>query len=104
MSKWLMEVVQDVILSDADKARHMLDIVEGKIKTSWLKKFDPNAHNGRGAIWMTKDRAEAKRFDSFAAVMECWKTQSTLVPVRPDGKPNRPLTAFTIQPVEAPDE
>jgi hypothetical protein len=97
---WLMQIVDDYIASEADKVRHMLDVAAGNVKTSWLKSFDPDAHRGRGAIVMTQDRKQAMRFDSFAAVMECWKTQSAVQPLRDDGKPNRPLTAYTIQPVE----
>jgi hypothetical protein len=36
------------------------------------------------------------RFADLAAAVACWKRQSTVRPLRPDGKPNRPLTAFTI--------
>ena len=104
MSKWLMQIVQDDILSEADKARHMRDIVAGNVKTAWLKSFDANARQGRGAIRTTKHRQEAQRFKSFEAVMACWKTESTVAPFRPDEKPNRPLTAFTIQPIEVPDD
>lgn len=33
---------------------------------------------------------------SQAAAMECWKTQSTVQPLRDDGQPNRPLTAYNV--------
>ena len=65
----------------------------------YLMSFDPEAAHGRGKIATTTDITKAKRFPSFQAVMEEWKTQSKTVPLRPDGKPNRPLTAFTIQPL-----
>ena len=37
------------------------------------------------------------RFVSIAEAMEYWRTVSTTVPFRPDGKPNRPLTAYTVE-------
>lgn len=57
-----------------------------------------------GMAWWTNDRAKAQRFpDPLAAFME-WKRQSTVMPIRPwDGKPNRPLTAYTISLEQVPD-
>jgi hypothetical protein len=97
---WLMRITDDLIASEADKVRHMADVAAGRLKTSWLQSFDANANGGRGSLVMTKKRSEAMRFDSIGAVMECWQTQSTVVPLRTDGKPNRPLTAYTIEPIE----
>lgn len=39
----------------------------------------------------------AMTFDSFAAALEYWKRQSTVRPLRPDGKPNRPFTAWSVE-------
>lgn len=48
------------------------------------------------AIW-TDNMAEAKRYPDAVAAWGEWKRQSTILPLRPwDGKPNRPLTAYTI--------
>ena len=63
----------------------------------FLKSFDPDAHNGRGDITFTRDASQAMKFDNGAQALECWRTQSTVRPLRPDGWPNRPLTAFTIE-------
>jgi hypothetical protein len=63
----------------------------------FLKAFDPDAHDGRGDIVFTRDVSQALKFDDGAQALECWRRQSTVRPVRPDGKPNRPLTAFTIE-------
>lgn len=43
------------------------------------------------------DIADAKRFDDAGAAFECWRMVSPNNPMRPDGKPNRPLTAFTVE-------
>jgi hypothetical protein len=42
------------------------------------------------------DVVDPLRFDDFLAAMECWKMPSRVRPLRPDGKPNRPLTVYTI--------
>ena len=70
--------------------------------SAWLLAFDADGDGGRGKIAFTTDLAEAMRFDSLRALMACWKTQSTVIPLRPDGKPNRPLTAFTISAEQLP--
>ncbi len=62
----------------------------------WLRSLDVDAHDGRGDVKLTHDKARALRFASITAAGECWKRQSTVQPLRPDGKPNRPLTAYTI--------
>ena len=63
----------------------------------WLKAYDPDAQDGHGTIVGTKHRANAMQFTDMAAAMRCWRQPSTARPTRPDGKPNRPLTAFTIE-------
>lgn len=48
-------------------------------------------------IVTTRIRGLAKRFESTAAAMECWRRVADPPHhLRPDGKPNRPLTAFTV--------
>ena len=44
----------------------------------------------------TSDRAQAFQFDDAAAAFETWQLVDPRKPVRVDGKPNRPLTAFTV--------
>lgn len=64
----------------------------------YLQWSDPDAKDGMGDERWTSDLAKAKRFPSFMAAMQCWKAQSTIQPFRPDGAPNRPLTAYSIMP------
>jgi hypothetical protein len=64
----------------------------------YLSAFNVDGARGRGLIRTTSDVGWALRFPSFAAVMELWQRQSTVRPLRDDGKPNRPLTAWTIEP------
>lgn len=68
----------------------------------WLVRFDANIHEiGKpyptGMVESTVDPKKAMRFSSFGEAHELWVTQSTTVPFRPDGRPNRPLTAFTVE-------
>jgi len=69
----------------------------------YLRAFDPAPPPGSteydgGDLWLTEDLAEAKRFEEIAEAYRFWLTEAPYpFHVRPDGKPNRPLTAFTIE-------
>lgn len=65
----------------------------------YLEWSDPNARKGKGHDRWTDDVAKAKRFPSFQEAMTCWQAQSTVRPLRPDGLPNRPMTAYSVSPV-----
>jgi hypothetical protein len=93
---WVMEVVQEH--PTGDKLAHMVDIMAGEVTTRYLLGFWPDRYGGRGEVTFTDDIAKARRFPGFAEVMECWQTPSKVRPLRPDGMPNRPLTAYTITP------
>jgi len=62
----------------------------------YLEDYDPDAHGGRGAIWMTHDIAKALRFPDRASVFALWRHTSNARPLRDDGKPSRPLTAYSL--------
>lgn len=53
------------------------------------------------SIW-TGDPYEAKVFNSFIEAMDCWNQTASAHPVRGDGRPNKPLTAYSVQVVPAP--
>jgi len=63
----------------------------------YLAAFDPEAHDGWGDATFTRDVAKALRFPDFAAAYRFYGTRPQRRSRRPDGKPNRPLTAFTMQ-------
>jgi len=44
----------------------------------------------------TTDITKAKRFASQEDAMGCWRKQSTVKPFRSDGRPNRPMTAYSV--------
>jgi hypothetical protein len=66
----------------------------------YLVAFDPEARGGRGEALFSPDISEAMRFVDGMAAMTAWKMQSRTRPLRPDGKPNRPLTAYTVEAIE----
>lgn len=52
---------------------------------------------GRGAITWSNIFADALRFATPREALMYWRQISRTVPIRPDGRPNRPLTAFTVE-------
>lgn len=67
-----------------------------------LAEYDPNRPgtdpDGRPMIAhvvATDDPAKAMRFPSAKEAIECWRQPSGHI--RPDGKPDRPLTAFAME-------
>lgn len=75
----------------------------------YLVEYDPErdgtAPNGipmSAHVVTTWDPGEAKEFPSAIEAGEEWKRVCKRNPRRPDGKPNRPLTAFTVTILESP--
>jgi hypothetical protein len=73
-----------------------------KMLGEYLMRADIEAYDGRGSADFTKQLKKAKRFATYEAAFEFWRAQSKTRPLRPDGEPNRPLTAFhmTIERVD----
>jgi hypothetical protein len=83
----------------------------------WLESFDVNAVpppgtqfsyftddgvavvHGRfgGVATLTPRLADARRFAHASEAMIAWNTVSDRRPLRPDGRPNKPLTALTVE-------
>jgi len=63
---------------------------------TYVKDCDFDADDGRGRIIMTQNRSDAKRFALASEALEYWRTQSKVQPLRDDGRPNRPLTAYSV--------
>ena len=66
------------------------------IVPTYLKSCDFDGMGGLGSVVFTNKREEAMRFESAEKALEYWRTPSKVVPIRPDGRPNRPLTAFNV--------
>ena len=63
---------------------------------AYLQWADPDAEDGDGAERWTNNLAKAKKFASFDDAVAYWRRQSTVTPLRRDGRPNRPLTAYNV--------
>lgn len=85
--------------------KHVILLID-RNPPGYLKSFDLEARGGRGAETVTADKQSAMHFPDLVAAWECWKGQSKTVPYRTDGKPNRPLTAFTatFETIDVPDD
>ena len=66
----------------------------------WLVAFDIEARNGRGDFLFSNDPLEAYTWPTMDAALADYVRQSSMVPLRDDGMPNRPLRGFTVQFVE----
>jgi hypothetical protein len=62
----------------------------------YLLRFDPDYGSGLGRAYWTDNASEAMLFKNAAEFFTFWKQESKLRPKRRDGKPNRPLTAYSI--------
>jgi hypothetical protein len=71
--------------------------VPTRFDNHWCRDFNFESGLGRGLLLVTENWEEAKRFEDFMAAMMFWRTQCQSVPLREDGKPNRPFTAWTIE-------
>lgn len=69
------------------------DVPVGDFLSGW----DLEYAGGVGAAWWTPNLDEAFRFPHAAAAMEAYRARSKTRPIRPDGQPNRPLTAYTVE-------
>lgn len=63
----------------------------------YLQDYDLDAFDGRGTATWTPYPTRALTWPSAADAMKAWRTVSTTRPVREDGQPNRPLTAFHVE-------
>jgi len=67
----------------------------------YLKSYDPEAHKGRGTAEWTADPDQAIHFSSAEEAFACWHQVPASRPVRKDGRPNKPLTAFSVEIAQA---
>lgn len=76
---------------------------EGQPQRVFLQSYNPDGKDGEGEFSVTTNLAEAMKFVDAVAAISCWRMQSTVRPLRDDGKPNRPLSALTAQvtPIDA---
>jgi hypothetical protein len=68
------------------------------LEGTYLESFDVDAFDGQGTATWTDDIRDAMVFDGIGEATDAWRTQSTVRPKRDDGRPNRPMTAFNVEP------
>jgi hypothetical protein len=71
----------------------------------YLKSFDPDVHHPSkpyptADLRTTLSQSDALRFAHHGLAFEFWRQQSHVQPLRPDGQPNRPLTAYHAEIIE----
>jgi hypothetical protein len=74
----------------------LIELVSGEsdpAQGQYVKEYDPRAYAGRGYLLTTPDESCARRFPDVEAAARYWRQSAE---VRPDGRPNRPLTAWTV--------
>ena len=61
-----------------------------------LVECDVDAPVGTGAVVFSNSPTRAMKFEDVVDAIKYIQRQSTVKPLRVDGKPNKPLTAWTI--------
>lgn len=67
---------------------------------AYLRAFDVDAYDGLGEAEITLALHQALRWRTPREALDAWQKQSTVRPYRGDGKPNKPLSAYTVSPIE----
>ncbi|HTA42645.1 MAG TPA: hypothetical protein VK789_09370 [Bryobacteraceae bacterium] len=86
------------------KIIHILGTASGQphpYDDMYLLQYDPTVRpDGMILLEVVSDPACAKRFADAGEALEEWRRSNGRL--RPDGKPDRPLTAFTVDIIDAP--
>ena len=72
---------------------------DGRYVVAW----NPHTPYGTCSIDTTDDIRQARRFRAPQALMT-WRAVSHVEPIRPDGRPNRPLSGLTVEFITASEE
>lgn len=75
---------------------------QGDPAGQWLQAADLEAHDGQGFAEFTHDPTQALAFNTTHDAIDYYLRASATRPLRRDGRPNRPLTAFTVSFEELP--
>lgn len=70
---------------------------------AFVADFDFEAACGIGLAKLTSDRKQAKVFADAGAALTYIRTVPKCRPTRADGKPNRPLTGYTVEVMKVPE-
>lgn len=66
----------------------------------WLQAYDPEAADGEGYIELTFMPEMALKFPNLKDAIDFCNRVPENKPLREDGKPNKPLTIFSLQYIE----
>lgn len=83
------------LIESRGKVNHLSP--EEPVQGDWLMEFDPESHDGIGMAGWTPDPAGAIAFNSRVEAYDLYMTVPECRKVRDDGKPNRPLTAYSVE-------
>lgn len=70
---------------------------EGDVVGAYLQTWDLEFADGVGAAVWTDDIAEAHVFADMTEAFDIYRSSPACRPFREDGKPNRPLAAYTVE-------
>lgn len=95
---WAPASAESAVADENTAARGAADLAQGNPLTllEYVEDCDVDAYDGVGIVMLTRDVKKARKFEDFESAMAFWKRQSKRRPLRPDGKPNRPLTAYNV--------
>ena len=85
-------------MSDEQKVIKILGLVNGGVTPfdgQYVVAWDPS-RDVLVSLQTTSDVDKATRY-TVEGAFELWRAVDPRDPVRPDGKPNRPLTAFSVE-------
>jgi hypothetical protein len=78
----------------------LISLAEGRTNGvpvgAYLASYDPEGDGGNGIATWTRDVSRAMTFATGEAATACYRAVPLNRPLRPDGRPNRPLTMFTV--------
>jgi hypothetical protein len=74
----------------------LVGLADGRTDGSYLAAYDPDGNDGHGTASWTADPHKAMTFSSGQEAAACYHAVPRKRPVRPDGRPNRPLTIFNV--------
>src|SRR5512143_273117 len=80
---------------------HVLDQKAESPVGKFITGFRPLAHAGQGEVLFSPHLQDALAFESKTEAIAYYRQIPAHRRIRPDGQPNRPLTAFTVEVLEA---
>ncbi len=89
-----------VVLKIVGRAIGLPSVFDGRYLVEYDPEIDgrdPKGRPMRAHVVTTSNKSEARQYADSIEAFGHWKQQCKREPVRPDGKPNRPLTAFTVE-------